>query len=276
MDLQSFPHWFGTIRSWPWAEIKSIAELVLYYLTVLAVLGCLLRLGAIGRILRDFREARGPLWELQNTVTHLRELEPAMRDLGAQVALIDGKVDAARRQVTELQAENMSMRSDAGDEGVDATNDGTELDQLAVKAEDMNWIKLREVWQRNRKRIEYAIDQIKDGRTKLAYDRIPRTSYKRILNKLQGQRFISAAAANASRDLIDLFNKYRPRNRTIPDEVIGALRVLDDLLDRELVPYAVVLAAENNDQQPPAAASAPSPLVAGIRLPSVDAEYRAV
>jgi hypothetical protein len=132
----------------------------------------------------------------------------------------------------------------------------------AVPAEDIenrNWLLLREYWQRNRKRIEYRIDHIEDGRTKLAYDRLPRTNYTRILNKLQGQKLITAAAANASRELNDLFNRYRPRNRAIPDEVIGPLKVLDAQLERELVSIESVRAAEDGDDIVPST-HPPSPL----------------
>jgi hypothetical protein len=114
-------------------------------------------------------------------------------------------------------------------------------------AENANWIMLRTYWRRNRERIEYIIDQIPDGRTKLPYDRMPRTNYRRILNKLEGQSLISPAAANASRELNDLFNRFRPRNREIPDEVVGSLHILDEQLERELVPYAKVSAAENSE-----------------------------
>lgn len=247
------------IRAWPWSEVKSVAELVLYYLTVLAVLGCLIRLGAIGRIVGDFLKARGPLWELQTTVGRLGELEPAILSLGTQLRDLELKVDAARKQVTELQADSISTRSDAEDtdsiEGevkpLFARESGLADEFLpppeAEDRENRNWLKLREYWRRNRKRIEFVIDGIKDGRTKLSYDRLPRTNYTRILNKLQGQKIISAAAANASRELNTLFNSYRPRSRQIPDEVVESLAILDDQLDQELVPFEKVLAAERSE-----------------------------
>lgn len=263
MDFESVRQSLGAIRGWPWSEVKAVAELGLYYLTVLAVLGCLMRLGAIGRILRDFREARGPLWELKTTVNDLKELEPALRSLGKQVALVDEKVESARKQVAELQVESISTRSDT-----DSAEDADDVDQPgepeAVAAiedgENRNWLKLRDYWQRNRKRVEYVIDQIPDGRTKLAYDRLPRTNYRRILNKLEDQKLITEAAANASRDLNVLFNRFRPRNRTIPDEVVDSLQVLDEQLERELVHYSKVLAAENGDEPQPL--QAPSPAIA--------------
>jgi hypothetical protein len=65
-----------------------------------------------------------------------------------------------------------------------------------------------------------------------------------------------------------LFNRYRPRNRTIPDEVVGALQVLDRQLETELVPYEKVLAAELGEEQgapPLGIPSVPPPEVATSR-----------
>lgn len=244
--------WLAAIKAWPWAEARSIAELVLYYLTVLAVIGCLLRLGTIGRMLRDFRDMRGPLWDLQNTVTKLKELEPEIKELGKQVTLLSEKVEIARAQVAELQVESISNRSDSEDvEELDESR--APEDAVAAEApQNRNWILLREYWQRNRKRIEFVIESIPDGRTKLSYDRLPRTNYTRIINKLQGQDRISAAAANASRELNDLFNKHRPRNRSIPDEVVGPLRVLDEQLDSEIVSIDRIRAEEEAESEAPA------------------------
>ena len=78
--------WLAAVRSVPWREVGDFAQLVLYYLAAFAVIGCLVRLGTIRAIIRDFREARGPLWDLRNTVSDLKDLEPVMRSLGSQVA----------------------------------------------------------------------------------------------------------------------------------------------------------------------------------------------
>jgi hypothetical protein len=204
----------------------------------------LARLGTIRSIIRDFREARGPLWDLRNTVRELKELEPAMQGLGDQV-------DAVRKQVAELQVLSISTRTGKLE---DERVAGAPAEVQTDEANDKNWETLRDYWKRNNSRIEYVIDQIADGRTKLAYDRLPRTHYTRIINKLQGQKIISAAAANASRSLHDLFNSYRPRNRDVPDEVVQSLAVLDAQLDKELLPYSVVQAAEvaeDDSQVPP-------------------------
>ncbi len=245
--------WADYIHALPWADIRDGLNLGLYYLAALVAIGALLRLNTIAQVLRDFLQARGPLWALQQTVAQLKELEPSILNLQAQVALMDDRLEAAAKQVTELQAETISSRSDA-DEG-DADLGDTPVVVTAPRSEeqDHNWNALRDYWQRNRRRIEYTIEQIGDGRTRLAYDRLPRTSYTRIIHKLQGQKLITAAAANASKELIETFNRYRPRNKSIPDEVIGALAILDAQLEKELVPFAQVVAAEDADEAAPPA-----------------------
>lgn len=257
--------WANYVRALPWSTIKEALELGLYYLAVIAAIGALLRLKIIAQILRDFLQARGPLWELQKTVGQLKELEPSIMNLQAQVALMDERLQAAAKQVTELQAESISSRSDGDDADLGADVAATNAAPLAADEQDHNWNLLRDYWQRNRRRIEYVIDQISDGRTRLAYDRLPRTSYTRIIHKLQGQRLITAAAATASKELIDTFYRYRPRNKSIPDEVIGGLLVLDTQLEKELVPFARVVAAEEaEDNAPP---SRPRPAISTNILP---------
>jgi hypothetical protein len=239
--------WLGGAPDWAWGEVKATAELTIKALFVLAIFGCLVRLGTIRSIIRDFREARGPLWDLRNTVRELKELEPVMTGLGDQV-------DAVRKQVAELQVLSVSTRTGEPDSDLAV---GAPAATQPDEASD-NWETLREYWKRNNARIEYVIDRIEDGRSKLAYDRLPRTNYIRIINKLQGQGLISAAAANASRSLHELFNSYRPRNRDVPDEVVQSLLVLDALLDKELLPYKAVQAAEVEEDDRPIGPTAPA------------------
>jgi hypothetical protein len=103
-------------RNWPWHEARSTFELALYFLAVLAILGCLIRLGTIRTIIHDFRRMRGPLWDLRTTVDDLRDLAPVLRAMTDQVALLDEKVEAARKQVAELQVESVSERTEASDD----------------------------------------------------------------------------------------------------------------------------------------------------------------
>ena len=249
VEFFSFFSWLGGAPDWAWVEVKAVAELTIKLLFVLAIFGCLVRLGTIRRIIGDFREARGPLWDLRNTVRELKELEPVIKGLSEQV-------DAVRKQVAELQVLSVSTRTGEPENDLAA---GAPAVAQPDEANDKNWDALREYWRRNNARIEYVIDRIEDGRTKLAYDRLPRTNYTRIINKLQGQKLISAAAANASRELHELFNTYRPRNRDVPDEVVQALAVLDAQLDKELLPYKAVQAAEVEEDDAPVHPAQTSP-----------------
>jgi len=236
-----------------WSELKSVFEYVLYLLAVIAVLGCLIRLGTIRQTIADFRDSRGPIWDLRNTVNQLNDLAPLIRSLSEQVDLIDERVQAWGKQVAELQVEASSVRTEAEDGAqIEQEGGGPPIEvRPTEEVEDQNWLLLRDIWRRNTRRLEYVIDQISDGRTKIAFDRLPRTNYERIINKLQGQKLISIGAANASRALIEEFNRYRPRNRAVSDEVIGGLRTLDHQLDREIVPISTVVAAEEEDRPAP-------------------------
>ena len=94
---------------------------------------------------------------------------------------------------------------------------------------------------------------------------------------------ISAAAATASCELIDLFNSYRPKSRQVPNSVVGTLKVLDQQLDRELVDYAKVIAADSDDAEEPGEVLSAMPTPARDRpseqtpkpLPTGNSEHRA-
>lgn len=269
MDWGTLNDWSSSAGTWlgklTWAEVKATAELTLYFLAVFAVIGCLRKLNVIREIIKGFNESRGPIWDLRQTINDLKGLEPIIHKLGDQMALLDEKVDAARKQVAELQVESASERTEEADELVTAPTGTGQQVQSPTELANENWETLRDYWRRNTKRIEYVIDQIPDGRTRLAYDRMPRTGYRSIVNKLQGAKLITPAAANASRELIELFNRYRPKNRKVPDELIGPLEVLDKQLNQELVDYAKVLAAEANDSAEPTPPPPPRPRTNGAR-----------
>ncbi len=249
MDWGTVSEWLSwaaaSVNKITWSEVKATAELTLYFLAVFAVIGCLRKLNVIREIIASFNESRGPIWDLRQTINDLKGLEPVIHKLGDQMALLDEKVDAARKQVAELQVESASERTDEAEELAAASTTTGE------RVQSENWETLRDCWRRNTKRIEYIIDQIPDGRTRLAYDRMPRTGYRSIVNKLQGAKHITPAAANASRELIELFNRYRPKNRKVPDELVGPLKVLDGQLDQELVEYAKVVAADASESAEP-------------------------
>jgi hypothetical protein len=185
-------------------------------------------------------------------VEDLKTMEPVIKQLKTDVPLIFEKIDAMRQQASEYQLETMSTRIEAADDAPAAASTPPEPStRTSVNVEERNWHALREVWKRNTQRLEFIIDQIPDGRKRVAYDRLPRTNWDRIVDRLQSQELISFAAANASKSLNELFNMYRPRNRKIPDEVAGSLQVLDQQLDKILVPYRKVVAFDEAANAPP-------------------------
>lgn len=66
-----------------------------------------------------------------------------------------------------------------------------------------------------------------------------RYDYKPIIDRLQDDGLLTPAAAKASKELMETFSSYRPRNRRIPDSVVGEMIVLDRLLASELAPSRI-------------------------------------
>lgn len=232
-----------------WIEVKSDFQLFLYLLTLLAVIGGLLRIKIIAATLRHFLEARGPLWALQNSVSGLQNLEPTLNSLNQKVeflgktfAAFDEKLVAAQKQIAALQVESVSNRTDAFDAEEVVAEPEFEIGaaQTQEEHEEHNWQALRSYWRQNAERIEFIIDAIPDGRRKAAYDRLPRTGYDRIISRLETDGLISKAASEASLELNKLFNSYRPRNRLVPDEIVAGLAQLSKQLDLELAPYSEI------------------------------------
>jgi hypothetical protein len=268
MDWETFHAAIAYVRGLPWTDTKSWLDLILWYGILIAAFLCLARLRTILQVITAFNNGRGPLWDLRSSVNELKDLEPKLQcaigqvsSLTDQMADLQDRVEALRVQLSALQVETISQRT--GDVDPVDTPPEPATPRVAptpgapddAAAGERNWEQLREYWRRNSRRLEFIIEQISDGRVKGAFDRLPRTNYVRIIHKLQGQGRISAAAAEASKSLITEFNRYRPRNRSIPDEVIEPLSVLDRQLDQELVPIAAIAAAEAAEDAAPAETS---------------------
>lgn len=272
------------LRGMPWVEVKAWLDLGLWYGLMFAALLCLLRLRTIQRVITEFNRGRGPLWDMRTTVQELKDLEPRLRDTIGQVSALTAqtldlteRVEGLKVQLAALQVETISQRtSDVEPVPSDPAPPVKASSPIAERDDDVeerNWEALREYWRRNTRRLEFVIDQIPDGRVRGAFDRLPRTNYVRIIHKLQGQDRISPGVAEASKKLIDEFNRYRPRSRTIPDEVVDGVRVLDAMLEKELVPISTVEAREEaRDAQlevalPPAIPMAAIPPNGGRSVP---------
>lgn len=239
----------GEVFVWLKANGADLVHQTFWALVLLAVLGVLRNLGTIHKIVTGIRHARSPIWDLRDTVDQLTKLEPVIRELksleplirqlGKDVPLLFEKVDASNKKLTELQLDSVANRTE---EVSDA--DTTRANGFGNIDSD-RWMDLQEYWRRNTRRLEYVIDQIVDGRTRLAYDRMSRTNYRAIINRLEEGGLLAKAPANASRELIDLFNKYRPRNRKVTSAVIEPLALVDRQLDSGIVPHDKIVDVEN-------------------------------
>ena len=225
-SIEGFQEWFFS------QDVNQFVAGFFWFLVIVSVFWSLWRLKMIREIITQFNNARGPIWDLRGTIAELKELEPVIRQLGDQMSLLDAKVDAARLQVTELQVESVSGRTEM--QRSEPTNASTPFQSDQNQTDDENWEQLRLYWRRNVQRLENVIQSIPDGRTRLAFDRMPRTNYRAIVARLEDGKYISNVAANASRDLIDTFNKYRPRNQRVSNAVLGATFVFDEQLDKAL------------------------------------------
>ncbi len=226
-------------------DAKAFMHQAFWFLVLMSVIGMLVKLKTIREIIREFNEARGPIWDLRQTINQLTDLKPVIQQVGEQMALLDAKIESARKQVAELQLQSVSGRTDDAELSPQSPL-SPNLNGSASAMVDGNWEKLRDRWRRNTQRLEYIIEKIEDGRSRIAYDRISRTNYRLVIDKLEEATLITRAAANASRELVELSIPTDRKNRKVPDSVIGAVELLDRQLESEIVNISEVNAFEQN------------------------------
>ena len=247
----------GTI----WDFVRPALGFGVVVMALYAIIMTLRKLEIIRETIVHFNEGRGAIWDLRQTINNLQKAEPVisrlsetLKELTAKLAEVEERIETARQQFIQSQVELISERTAdpieahpaASDQKVDQGGDGSE-------AAEGRWRQLQEIWRRNTRRIEYVIDNIEDGRRRRAYDKMPRTNYNKIVDKLENAGLITAAAANASRKLNEKFNTFRPISRMVPDSEIGNLIAFDLQLNQELVDYALVEAGDDSGELPPPA-----------------------
>jgi hypothetical protein len=214
-----------------WDNGSRIVRNVSLLLLAVAIFLAVMRIKLVANIMSSFLVARGPIYSLQSTIIKVEETVQKLSDLQPTFELVNEKVDALQKQLADLQRYTSSERTDPGDEPPPV---GGALEGRSAQDDSGNWERLRELWYANTARIEAVIERIADRRRKLRYDRMPRTNYTFIIRTLARDGLISEAVEKASIDLNATFLRYRPRNRKISDDVIGALEVLDKLLEKEI------------------------------------------
>ena len=247
MSIDQLRSALDTLEPWLVVFIPAPSELpgilfellryALFFSVVYIALKVIRKLPTIHEIIIGFNKSRGPIWDMRNTVddfkttiADLRKFESVIKMLRDQMSLLDEKIDAAQKQVEALQQHSASERTDESP----APLSGATTPARAQK-DEQNWQKLREIWRAHVGRLEALVDSITDGRRARPYRRMTRYDYRPIIDRLEIDDLLSPSTAKASRDLMDIFNTYRPRNREVPDKVVGDLIVLDHLLGSEVV-----------------------------------------
>lgn len=225
-----------------WPEIKGTLESFAILAVAVAAIMAMFRLRTIAQIVRDFRDSKGPIETIRSAVEKLEgvgELAPKIKDLGEDLKLLGEKIDAAQKQVAEQQRLTASERTEEAPPEIESAVVALDLPPEPTPAlqskdsRDPNWQKLREIWYRIRPE-EAMIADISDGRKKLKYDRMSRYQYEPIITALAVDGIITPAVAEASKKLNRIFLSYRPRNRPVPDEIVGVASTLEVQLETEM------------------------------------------
>ena len=229
-----------------WGDIKYLIQYGAYLIAAVALLIAVTHIKTVAKLMSDFLDARGAIYQLAATMTsaettahglaeqadQLSKLEPTIRGMAE-------KIEEAMLKIGDLQRQSVSERSDspAATAATGATGNGTTT-QAEATEDERNWEKLRELWNASGFRLDEAIERIPEKRKRTRYSRMDRRNYPAIINGLADDKVISETARKGSLDLHSTFMSYKPRNRKIPNQVIGELIAKDRMLDEEFAKLA--------------------------------------
>jgi hypothetical protein len=233
------------IWSWlHWGALNSgeIVRVISFALLAWALFVAAMKIDTVFNIVSTFNEARSPISELRSSVDGvkgtarefasnmdaLREASAILNRHAPTLSELNERLAALSDQVIGLQEETISQRT-----GEVAVTPAVAPDAARGGASDEeNWEELRSIWRRNNQRLEFTISEKLHGARQRSYARMPRTDYPSIIDRLKQHNVLSIAAHKASRELHEIFMSYKPRNRAIPDSVIGDMRNLDHQLEQ--------------------------------------------
>lgn len=227
-----------------WDDVKFLIQYGAYLIAAIAFAIAITQIKTVARLIRDFIEARGPIYELGSTITKVEAQVSALSETGDRLSKMEPtikeiaeKIEGTYAQIASLQRLAVSERTEASPEELpsDAVN-GSGMQAAQAPTEDRNWERLRELWNANGERLDEVIESVSDKRRRSRFQRMPRTNYPAIIDALAEARLISEPAREASLKLHSVFMSYKPRNRRIPDAAIAAMEVLDRMLQLELRP----------------------------------------
>lgn len=237
-----------------WEDFKYLVQYGAYLIAAVALLIAVTHIKTVAKLMSDFLDARGAIYQLAATMTSAEatalKLSEQAVNLSALEPTIKGmseKIEEAMLRIGDLQRQSVSERSDATS-GTGAP--GPSVNGAATNAEasedERNWEKLRELWNANGVRLDEAIERIPEKRKRTRYSRMSRRDYPAIINGLADDKFISETARKGSLDLHTTFMSFKPRNRKIPNQVIGELMAKDRMLDEE---FAKLVTPEDREEQ---------------------------
>lgn len=224
-----------------WEDFKYLVQYGSYFIAAVALLIAVTHIKTVAKLMSDFLDARGAIYQLAATMTSAEETAQKLSEQATQLSALEPtikgmseKIEEAMLKIGDLQRQSVSERSDAtGNAGILGPMVNGAAPNVEASEDEHNWEKLRELWNANGVRLDEAIERIPNKRRRTRYSRMDRRNYPAIINGLADDKFISEAARKGSLDLHSTFMRYRPRNSKITNQVIGELEVLDRMLDEE-------------------------------------------
>jgi hypothetical protein len=220
-----------------WSEAKGGLETLTWALAAFGLVVALGRLSTIARLISDFRESKGSIFELSTTITGVRSTVASLggevhrlTELAPTVTSTAEKLEDVLKQLADLQRIAVSENRISGPIEANASLD----DAAEEDAHEQNWQKLREYWFSNGERLDAVIEAIGNARIRSRFRRMPRTDYPAIINALANEGWISNSARGLSLELHREFLSHRSRRRPVTDSIVGAAATRDRLLAQEL------------------------------------------
>lgn len=223
-----------------WEDFKYLIQYGAYLIAAIALLLAVAQIKTVSKLMSDYLDARGAIYQLAATMTNAEEMArrlsgqaDRMSRLEPTIQEMSEKIEEAMLKLGDLQRQTVSERIEASEPEPTAApvNHRSAVETVAV--EDTRWEKLRELWNANGARLDLAIERIPDKRKRTKYSRMDRRNYPAIINGLADEKFITETARKGSLDLHGTFTRFRPRNREVPAEVVGAMLNLDRMLEEE-------------------------------------------
>ena len=190
-----------------------------------ALLIAMMKIDKVIKLMSDFTQSKGQIFELANTLSSIRDLSQTlsvqsekMSSLQPVTQSIAAKIEVALKEIAELQ---LTAASDAN--------------STPENQEDQNLEVLRSYWRANCRRIDAIRQNIADPDLREKYAGMPRTNYEPIISGLADADIIPDSAKKASLQLNSTFMSYKNRTRAVTDQTIGAMSVLDGQLEVDLV-----------------------------------------